>query len=49
MQREPRALLWDVCHAADAVADFTRSKTIDDYKADQFLRSAVERQSDDPG
>jgi uncharacterized protein with HEPN domain len=38
------ALLWDVCRAADAVADFTRSKTIEDYKADRLLRSAVERQ-----
>jgi uncharacterized protein with HEPN domain len=44
MLRDPRALLWDICRAADAVADFTRSKTIEDYKADQVLRSAVERQ-----
>jgi uncharacterized protein with HEPN domain len=44
MQRDARVLLWDICHAADAVADFTRSKTIEDYKADRYLRSAVERQ-----
>jgi uncharacterized protein with HEPN domain len=44
MQRDARVLLWDICHAADAVADFTRGKTIEAYKADRFLRSAVERQ-----
>src|ERR1700688_2630138 len=44
MLRDPRALLWDICRAADAVADFTCSKTIEDYKADRLLRSAVERQ-----
>jgi uncharacterized protein with HEPN domain len=44
MLRDPRALLWDICRAADAVTDFTRRKTIEDYKADRLLRSAVERQ-----
>jgi uncharacterized protein with HEPN domain len=44
MQRDARVLLWDICHAADAVADFTRGKAIEVYKADQLLRSAVERQ-----
>lgn len=44
MLRDPRALLWDICRAADAVADFSRGKTVDDYKADPVLRSAVERQ-----
>ena len=44
MLRDPRALLWDVCRAADAVADFTRGKTVGDYKTDRLLRSAVERQ-----
>jgi uncharacterized protein with HEPN domain len=43
MRRE-QALLWDVCHAADAVAAFTRGKTLEDYQGDQLLRSAVERQ-----
>ena len=43
MQRE-RALLWDICHAADAVAEFTRGKTLEDYRGDPLLRSAVERQ-----
>ena len=44
MQREPHALLWDIRHAADAVAAFTRGKGFEDYKEDSFLRSAVERQ-----
>ena len=44
MQREPRAHLWDICHAADAVADFTRGTSIEDYKRNPLLRSAVERQ-----
>jgi len=44
MQREPHVLLWDICHAADAVATFTRGKGLEDYKWDSFLRSAVERQ-----
>ena len=44
MQREPHVLLWDICHAADAVAAFTRGKGLEDYKGDPFLRSAVERQ-----
>jgi hypothetical protein len=34
MQREPHALLWDICHAADAVAAFTRGKGLKDYKGD---------------
>lgn len=44
MQREPHVLLWDICHAADAVAAFTRGKALADYKENLFLRSAVERQ-----
>jgi uncharacterized protein with HEPN domain len=44
MQHEPRVLLWDICHAADTVAAFTRGKGLEDYREDSFLRSAVERQ-----
>jgi uncharacterized protein with HEPN domain len=43
MRRE-QALLWDICHAADAVAAFARGKTLEDYQGDQLLRAAVERQ-----
>jgi uncharacterized protein with HEPN domain len=44
MRREPRAYLWDVREAADALLEFTRGLQIEDYFADRLLRSAVERQ-----
>ncbi len=44
MGRDPRAFLWDVRTAADAIAEFTRDRTLDRYLADLMLRSAVERQ-----
>ena len=44
MQHDPRALLWDIGHAADVVAEFIRGKEIEDYRGDLLLRSAVERQ-----
>lgn len=44
MQREPLALLWDIRHAAEAVAAFIRGKRLQDYREDSYLRSAVERQ-----
>ena len=37
-------LLWDAQQAAERVARFTAEKTLADYEADDFLRSAVERQ-----
>jgi len=43
MERESRAYLWDAKAAADAIAEFTGGKSIDDYKADEMLRAAVER------
>ncbi len=43
MERDTRAYLWDAKAAADAIAEFTDGKTIEDYKADAMLRSAVER------
>ncbi len=36
--------MWDARRAAERVARFTQSKTFDDYRSDEFLRSAVERQ-----
>jgi uncharacterized protein with HEPN domain len=36
MQREAHVLLWDICHAADAVAAFTRGKGLADYKQDSL-------------
>jgi len=44
MRREPRAYLWDVREAADAILEFTLGLSLDDYLADLKLRSAVERQ-----
>jgi uncharacterized protein with HEPN domain len=44
MDRDPRAYLWDAKESADAIADFVRGRTLDDYLADRMLRSAVERQ-----
>jgi uncharacterized protein with HEPN domain len=42
--REAKKLLFDVQQAAAAIAEFTAGKTLDDYRADRMLRSAVERQ-----
>jgi uncharacterized protein with HEPN domain len=44
MEREPQAYLWDVCEAADAIAEFTTGLNLEDYLADRKLRAAVERQ-----
>jgi uncharacterized protein with HEPN domain len=44
MARDPRAYLWDMNEAAEAVLEFTAGKTCDDYLYDRMLRSAVERQ-----
>ena len=44
MERDPRAYLWDARQSADAIAEFARERTFDDYVTDSMLRSAVERQ-----
>ncbi len=44
MRRDPRAYLWDVREAADAIASFVLGRGFDDYSGDLMLRSAVERQ-----
>jgi uncharacterized protein with HEPN domain len=44
MRRDPRAYLWDVREAADAIAGFVQFRSFDDYARDLMLRSAVERQ-----
>jgi uncharacterized protein with HEPN domain len=44
MHADAAKLLWDARQAADRVARYTRAKTLRDYEADDFLRSAVERQ-----
>jgi uncharacterized protein with HEPN domain len=44
MQPDGRKLLWDASRAAERIARFTSGKTFVDYEADDYLRSAVERQ-----
>lgn len=44
MQRDPRTFLSDAAVAVDAIVEFTRGKTFDDYVAEAILHSAVERQ-----
>ncbi len=44
MRPESRKLLHDVLGSSEAVASFTRGKSFEDYKSDDLLRSAVERQ-----
>ena len=44
MHADARKLLWDAQQAAERIARFTSGKTFPDYEADEYLRSAVERQ-----
>lgn len=43
-EQSDASYLRDMLAAARAALDFTRGRTLDDYAADLFLRSAVERQ-----
>lgn len=44
MHADARKLLWDAQASAERVARFTSGKTFAEYSADEYLRSAVERQ-----
>ena len=44
MRRDPRKFLWDARQAADAILQFTRGKTREDFARERMLRSVVERQ-----
>ena len=44
MHADARKLLWDAERAAERIARFTSGKSFSEYEADEFLRSAVERQ-----
>ena len=44
MRRDPRGYLSDVLSATQAIAEFTQSRSFDEYQLDLLLRSAVERQ-----
>ena len=43
MLRDPKVLLEDIRLAAADVEEFTRGRTLDDFKTNELLRSAVER------
>lgn len=49
MQHEPRTHLWDARRAGDAVLRYVRGRTLADYRADDYFRSAVERQLQNVG
>ena len=44
MHADAGKLLWDARRAAERIARFTAGKTFIEYEADEYLRSAVERQ-----
>jgi len=44
MPLEPKKYLYDIQEAASRIVDFTSGKTLDDYRGNAMLRSAVERQ-----
>ena len=44
MHADARKLLWDAREAAERIARFTTGKTFAEYEADDYFRSAVERQ-----
>jgi uncharacterized protein with HEPN domain len=44
MALDSKKYLYDIREAASRIADFTSGKTLDDYRANAMLRSAVERQ-----
>lgn len=44
MRRRTLKYIWDIADACEAIEEFTRDKTLDDYRADRMLRDAVERE-----
>ena len=44
MERDPRAYLWDVQQAANAIEQFTAGLDADGYAQNALVRAAVERQ-----
>ncbi|MBK7898523.1 MAG: DUF86 domain-containing protein [Azonexus sp.] len=44
MARDPRLYLVDIGQAAKLVEEFVHGKTLDEFRTDAMLRSAVERQ-----
>lgn len=44
MRHDPRKLLYDIVTACEAIREFTRDRSAEQYEADRMLRSACERQ-----
>ena len=44
MENEAKKHLFDLVEACKRIEEFTNSKTLDQYRTDPLLRSAVERQ-----
>lgn len=42
--RNPQKYLYDIIDCCEFLLDFTKEKTVDDYKNDRAFRSAVERE-----
>ncbi|HAK63428.1 MAG TPA: hypothetical protein DCO82_09345 [Alphaproteobacteria bacterium] len=43
MPRDPKAYLWDICEAADAIQTFIADIDLIAYRANPLIHSAVER------
>lgn len=44
MRRDARAYLWDARAAVESIREFARGRSVEEYRRDAMLRSAVERQ-----
>jgi uncharacterized protein with HEPN domain len=44
MQADAAKYVWDAKEAARRILRFAASRTVDDYRGDELLRSAIERQ-----
>jgi uncharacterized protein with HEPN domain len=44
MPRDPKKLLYDMKQAVDRILRYVKGRTFDDFVADDYFRSAVERQ-----
>lgn len=44
MSHDPQKHLFDILQACELIEDFAKAKTLDQFKNDALLRSAVERQ-----
>jgi uncharacterized protein with HEPN domain len=43
-RREPKKYLYDILSGCEFLLEFTRGKTVEDYKKDRAFRSALERE-----